>query len=289
VKSLIDVAVPAITFALLVTIGCDLRAADLRRLLGRPGIVLAGLFLPLLALPALALGLIVLFEPPAAVAAGLLIVAACPIGGLSNFYSHLAGASVALSVALTGLSCLVAVLPIPALGAAFERLLDRPLGLNAPLPLLLAQIILMLALPVSLGMWANRRGPRLVERHRTSLRRASLVALSILLALIVLSDLGGFLDELPATLPLAAAFVAASFVAGWLAGLAFRADARDRFTLAAEFATRNVAVAATLAVTLLHRVEFATFATTYVLTEAPLPFLAAIAFRARVAAAPAVE
>ncbi len=43
-----------------------------------------------------------------------------------------------------------------------------------------------------------------------------------------------------------------------------------RFTVAAEFATRNVAVATTVAVTLLHRTDFAVFAVTYFITEVPL-------------------
>ena len=62
------------------------------------------------------------------------------------------------------------------------------------------------------------------------------------------------------------------------------AEARDRFTLATEFATRNVAVAIAIAVTLLHRAEFATFATTYLLTETPLLLLAVYGFRARMRA-----
>ena len=65
--------------------------------------------------------------------------------------------------------------------------------------------------------------------------------------------------------------------------MAGRDDARrpapDRFTLATEFATRNVAVATAIAVTLLGRAEFALFATTYFLTELPLTLLAVAGFR----------
>ena len=57
------------------------------------------------------------------------------------------------------------------------------------------------------------------------------------------------------------------------------ASPSDRFTLAAEFATRNIAVATASAVTLAGRVEFALFATTYFLTGAPLMVGAIIVFR----------
>lgn len=165
---------------------------DFKRLRGRPGIVLAGLMLPLLVLPALAVGLIAGFAPSAATATGLLLIAACPIGGISNFYSHLARASTALSVVLTGSSCLLATLTIPALSVVYELALARPLGLHAPLPLFFVQITFMLLLPVAMGMWVKRRWPEGVERNRAWVQRSSFVAIALLIGLIIGSDLPTF-------------------------------------------------------------------------------------------------
>jgi BASS family bile acid:Na+ symporter len=279
-KPIVDVLVPLITFGLLLTVGADLRVDDFRRLVRQPRIVLAGLLLPLLVLPVLAVALIGAFKPAPEIATGLLLVAACPIGGLSNYYSYLARASAALSVTLTGLSCLLAIVTIPVLGAAFERALGVSLGIRAPLPLLLAQILAMLVLPVWVGMWARRRWPHAIDRWQPRLRRWGMVGLCVLLALVVVSGVGGFVAALAVTAPLAATFVVGSFVAGWIGGVLVRAAPEDGFTLAAEFATRNVAVATVLAVTFLGRIEFATFATTYILTEIPLLLVAVVAFRA---------
>ncbi len=69
--------------------------------------------------------------------------------------------------------------------------------------------------------------------------------------------------------------------AGWITAAAVNADRGDRFTIAAEFGTRNVAVATAIAVTMLGRVEFARFATAYFLTELPLMLVAIAAFRSR--------
>jgi ACR3 family arsenite efflux pump ArsB len=77
----------------------------------------------------------------------------------------------------------------------------------------------------------------------------------------------------------AAVFVAASFAAGWMTGSVVGANGADRFTLAAEFATRNVAIAATIAVTMLGRTEFALFGSVYFLTELPLMLSAVAAWR----------
>jgi bile acid:Na+ symporter, BASS family len=280
-KTLLDIAVPTMTFVLLVGVGLDLTREDFVRLRRRWAVVLLGLLAPLALLPPIAIGLTWVFQPPPDVAAGLFLVAACPIGGISNSYSYLARASTGLSVTLTGLSCLLASVTVPAIGRAFELTLGQPFDLAAPVPLLVAQVVLMLGAPIVLGMWIRRRSPDFAARHRLSFQRLAFTGLGIILALVIANDPKLFLSGLPTTVPLAAAFVVCSMGAGWMTAATVTTDRRDRFTLAAEFGTRNVAVATAIAVTLLGRIEFARFATTYFLTEVPLMLLAVALFRRR--------
>jgi len=158
VKTLIDIAVPLITFVLLGMVGSSLDRSDFARVGRQPRIVLAGLAGPVFLLPPLAVGLVSVFRPPREIEAGLLLIATCPIGGISNIYSYLAGASTALSVALTGLSSLLAVLTIPLLDGVFETALGRSFGFTAPTGLLVVQLAAMLALPIATGMPTNSSG-----------------------------------------------------------------------------------------------------------------------------------
>ena len=278
-KALLDLAVPAVTFLLLLAVGLDLAPADFARVRRQPRVLAAGLVGPLLVLPPLALLLVVLSRPSSDLQAGLLLIAACPIGGISNTYSYLARASTALSVTLTACSSLLAVVTIPALALAFRAALGHPVGFAAPLPLILAQLLLMLALPVALGMWVRFSRPAFAGRSQPYLRALGFGGVAALIVLIVASDPVVFLHGLRDSVPLAATFVAASFLAGWLVGAATGASPPDRFTLATEFATRNMAVAAAIALTLAGRVEFAVFATTYFLTEIPLMLGAIVVYR----------
>ena len=125
-KAFLDLAVPAITFLLLFAVGLDLAPADFARVRRQPRVLAVGLLGPVLVLPPLALLLVVLFRPSPDLQAGLLLVAACPIGGISNTYSYLAGASTALSVTLTACSSLLAVATIPALSLVFGAALGHP-------------------------------------------------------------------------------------------------------------------------------------------------------------------
>ncbi len=219
-KALLDLAVPAVTFLLLLAVGLDLAPADFARVRRQPRVLAAGLVGPLLVLPPLALLLVVLSRPSSDLQAGLLLVAACPIGGISNTYSYLARASTALSVTLTVCSSLLAVLTIPALALAFRAALGHPMGFAAPLPLILAQLLLMLALPVALGMWVRFSRPVFAGRSQSYLRALGFVGVAALIVLIVASDPVVFLHGLRDSVPLAATFIAASFLAGWLVGAA---------------------------------------------------------------------
>jgi BASS family bile acid:Na+ symporter len=279
VKTLIDVAVPATTFILLVAVGFDLTAGEFARIRQQRVIVAAGLIAPLFLLPLTALGLASIFQTPEDVTAGVLLLSACPIGGVSNTYSYLARASTALSVTLTGLSSLFAAVTIPLAGKGIELLRGRPFELDAPAALLITQLLLVLALPVALGMWVRKRSPALAQRIAPTLQRVALIGILLVFALLILADPTAFGAGLSTTVPVAASFVVASFVAGWFTAALATADRRDRFALAAGFGARNVGVATAVAVTFLGRFEFARFSATYAFVEVPLLLAAVALFR----------
>jgi BASS family bile acid:Na+ symporter len=276
---IISVAIPTITFVLMMIVGSDLQTADFRRLLRRSSLIWGGLLVPPLVLPPIALALIAITRPPLATATGLLLIATCPVGGISNTYAYLARASTALSVLLTAMSCLMAVVTVPLVGTAIGYATRVPSVTRVPIVPLLVQLLVTVALPASAGMVARSRWPEAVGEYRSTLQRVVFVLLSLLLALIIASDLAGFVDALPHTVPLAAIFVTCSFLIGGAVGHALGGELPDRVTLAIEFATRNVAVATMIAVIVLGRVDFATFGTAYFLTELPLMAVVTVVLR----------
>jgi BASS family bile acid:Na+ symporter len=280
VKQVVDVGIPLITVLLLVAVGLDLTKRDFAAVRRQPRILAIGLLAPVAALPLVALASVAVFNPPSVLAASLLLVAACPIGGISNTYSYLARASPALSVTLTGLSCLLAVITIPSVTRTFEVTLGRPLGFDVPFGVLLVQLVAMLAVPIGLGMGIRHRWPGLAGERRDAIQRAGFVALALLIVFVIWSEPEDFFSGLRWMVPMAATFISLSFAAGWVAGVVARASRRDRFTLAAEFATRNVAVATAIAVTLLGRTDFAVFLIAYFVTEVPMILVAVGVFRA---------
>ena len=278
-KPLIDVSVIVLSVLMMTALGLDLTGRDFARVRRHPGLVLGGLAGALLLLPPIAVLLIWLLQPVPDAAAAVLLIAACPIGGVANTFSYLARASGALSITLTGLSCLVAAVTMPILGRLFAGMLPDSLSLTVPVSTLLVQFAALLIVPAALGMWVRRRWPEWAIARQPLLRQLSFAGVALVLVLIVLDNPGAFVGGLWTTVPLAAAFVVASTAAGWVTGTVLSPEPGDRFTIAVGFGSRNLGVAMAVAVSLLGRVEFARFAYTYFLAEVPLMLIAVALFR----------
>ena len=285
--ALLGIAAPVTTFMLLIAIGLELNADDFARVRRQRLLVTAALFAPLILLPAIAIGLTQLLQSPQESAVGVLLIAASPVGSISNMYCSLARASMALSITLTGLSSLLAGVALPVTGMALESILARPFDLQVPVGPLAVQLVLLLAVPLALGAWLRRRSPAMAARLGPRLQRWSATAILVVLVLVVLEDVPEFVGELSATVPLALAFVLASVLAGWVMATLITADRRDQFAIASEFGARNVGIATAVAVTILGRLEFARFAAAYALVELPLMLAAVLLFRLSQASRPA--
>lgn len=159
-------------------VALDLRVDNFKRLFRQPKAPLIGLTSQLLLLPLLTLGLIVLFRPPASIALGMLLVAACPGGNVSNFAVHLAGANAALSVLLTSITTLGAVFITPLYFTLLAPLVIDGTGLAHPIYVapydMVRTIVQLILLPLALGMALHYRFPAFTERIRRPVRFASL-------------------------------------------------------------------------------------------------------------------
>ena len=168
---ILETCVPAVAFLLMLAVGLDVTSENLRNVSGRWRFLFAATAAQALMLPAAALLLVAGASPEPRVAEYLLLVAACPGGGMSNVYVYLARANTALSVALTALSSLMAIVTIPLITAAYGRILGYAPGFTLPVPTLLVQLLVMAVIPVILGAWVRNRRPELEQRHGGSSAR----------------------------------------------------------------------------------------------------------------------
>lgn len=264
-----DAVVPAVTFLMMVAVGHSLTATDLRRSATDLRALITASLGQLLLLPAIVTVIVLVLEPSPTVVAGLVLVAACPAGTVSNFYACLAGANAALSISLTVISCLFSFITIPTLVAAgfFFWLDDQP-EINVPITTLVVQLLLLVFLPTCLGMVLRRWRPASTTARDLLLRRASLLAL-ILLVIYVVQDQRSALVSALGELTLASTLFTVMAMAGGF-GLAWATgrSTADRLTYTIEFPCRNLALALMVAVTILGRPDFVVFAAVLLLVQA---------------------
>jgi BASS family bile acid:Na+ symporter len=173
--------VPFFLFTVMMAMGLALTVRDLQKVFNRPRGIIGGLSAQLIMLPLLGIGFGLLYDSPPVIAAGAIILCACPGGVTSNAYTFSAKADIALSIGLTVVASLITVFTIP-----FFTLFALDLHLDqSDIPDLSAlEMIWTLSkftlVPVGLGLAFRAWRPELAKKLVEPMRIIALVALVII-------------------------------------------------------------------------------------------------------------
>jgi len=277
-----QIVLPAALFGVMVTVGMELTRRDFRDLVAAPRGFLIGIAIQLLLFPAIAILVLWVVPLPPAIAVGLAIVAACPSGGFSNVLTLLGRGDLALSISLTSMSSLLAVLTLPlllALALGFADASAEAGGIiSIPLLPTLGQLFMIVLLPVAFGMWARAAHPAWVQRNIDRVQQVAQILLYGIVLVLAVQDREAFSQGIEASLPLGALLFVLSAGAAFFVAIAFLPRAQA-FTIAIETGTRNVGLSTLVAITVLGRVDWAAFGAVYIVPASALGFAAAIAHR----------
>ena len=173
--------VPIFLFTVMVAMGLSLTVADLEAVVRKPKALLTGLSAQMLALPAIGIGLGLLFNSPPIIAAGAIILTACPGGITSNAYVFASRADIALSIGLTAVASVVTVFTVPLLTLlALDLHLDRSDVPTLPAGEMMWSLARLTIVPVAIGMTFRRFRPELAIRMIEPLRVITLIALIVI-------------------------------------------------------------------------------------------------------------
>ena len=114
-------------------IAIDLNYKQFSEVIAQPKSLIIGLISQFILLPAVTFILVKIISPSPAVALGMILVAACPGGNVSNFISSLAKANVALSISMTAIATISAIILTPASFALWGSLYVKTSPLLRPL------------------------------------------------------------------------------------------------------------------------------------------------------------
>lgn len=162
-------------------IALDLNLKDFKYVFQKPKSVIVGLTSQLILLPLLTLLIIFFWQPPPSIQMGMLMVAVCPGGNVSNYFVHRSLGNTALSISLTSIVTFTAVVLTPVSFVLFSSLLGASLGQANGFSVDLGSMIflfcqLVLA-PLAVGMLISYYHPKLRDRIVKPVRWFSILLL----------------------------------------------------------------------------------------------------------------
>lgn len=183
---------PTGLFALNITIAfimfgvaLDIKTEHFKALVRNPKSVLVGVISQFILLPAITFVFILLLDPTPTVALGMILIAACPGGNISNFMSALAKGNLALSVSLTAIATLAATVMTPVnfalWGDWYINFYNKGAGGQLLVPIridfwqMVQTVVILLGIPVILGLAFAHYLPRFTEKIKKPIRKLSIV------------------------------------------------------------------------------------------------------------------
>lgn len=171
-------------------VALELKLDDFRRIFVAPKAPMIGLAAQFILLPAFTYLLTLILHPPPSIALGMILVAACPGGNLSNIITYLARGNCAVSVSMTAVSTAAAIFMTPFNLAFWGGLNPQTAHILKAVSLrpfdVFINIFIILGIPLITGLVLSRVFPSLVEKARKPFKMFSLtVFIGIVLVALV--------------------------------------------------------------------------------------------------------
>lgn len=247
-----EALLPLALAVIMVSLGLALTIEDFRRVVVFPRGVSIGISNLLILSPLLAFAVAELTGLPAELAVGLVLLGASPGGTTANMLTHLARGDTALSVTMTAISSLAAVVTVPLfLGLAIDHFDAGAVTGDLSMLGIVVRVFLITIVPLSLGMWIRSRSPERVARVEPRVKRIALAAFVAVVAGAVAAEWERVVDNVgevaAAALLLNVAAMGISFSIARAARLSDRQATAIAMELGVHNATLAIAVGAAVA------------------------------------------
>ncbi|RLB60877.1 MAG: bile acid:sodium symporter family protein [Deltaproteobacteria bacterium] len=227
-------------------VAIDLKPADFKRIIASPKAPAIGLVAQFLLLPALTFLLTLVVRPHPSMALGMILVAACPGGNLSNIMTHLARGNAAVSISMTAVSTAVAVVMTPLNLSFWGSLNPDTAAIQRQVSLspadVLATVFLILGIPLLVGLAVAHLFPGLVERVRKPFKIFSLGFFVIIVLGALAANWAHFINYVGLVILVVLAHNALALNLGYWSGRLAKLERRDCRAVCLEVGIQNSAL-----------------------------------------------
>lgn len=268
---LATIALPAALAIIMFGLGLSLTVADFARVAKHPRVVSIALVCQLLILPAVAFGLVLLFDLPPLLAVGMMVLAASPGGTTANLFSHLYRGDVALNITLTAVNSVIAVVTLPIVTNFALGYFDPDTGTSMGLQFgKVLQVFAIVLIPVAIGMLVRAKREDFAHRMDKPVRIASALVLVLVIVGTIAAErenVGSYLADVGAITTL---FCLASLALGYWIPKLLGAGRRQSIACSMEIGVHNSTLAIAISISVLDSVDIAIPAAVYGVVMFPL-------------------
>ncbi len=235
----LNIALAVIMFGVALGISID----DFKALTKQPKLVLVGILSQFVLLPLVTYFFILLIEPKPSIALGMMMVAACPGGNISNFMTHLAKGNTALSVSLTAFATFLAMLFTPLNFELYGNLYAPTQNLLKEVSLnpweLVKVVLLILGIPLTLGMLTRHYFANAAKKLSVILKPLSIIVFIAIVAIAFSNNLDVFNNYIKEVLLIGISHNAIALSLGFLVALIAGLKLKERKTITIETGIQN--------------------------------------------------
>jgi len=224
-------------------VALDLQVSDFKRSLKTPKPALIGLACQFFLLPAITFVLVSIIQPIPSIALGLFLVAACPGGNLSNFLTHYAKGNTPLSISMSAISTVLAIVMTP-LNTMFWASLYGPTkeimtSFSISVVDMFTTIFFMLGLPLIIGMYIRKKFPKFAARFNQIMMKLSIVIFVLFVVIMVANNFNAFINNVGAVVWVVILQNLLAICIGYFSSRALKVNERDRRAIAIEVGIQN--------------------------------------------------
>ena len=216
---------------------------DFKRLFKNPKILFTGIISQFFLLPLVTFIFIKLINPMPSIALGMMMVAACPGGNVSNFMTQMAKGNAALSVSLTAFATLVSLVMTPFNLHFWGNLYAPTAQILKTVELdpfeLVKLVLLILGLPLVIGMLVRKNKPNFADKLMKYLKPLSLIIFLIFIIVAFYDNLTIFINYAHYVLIIVIVHNLLAYLTGFYFAKSMRLSYKNQKTLAIETGIQN--------------------------------------------------
>lgn len=242
----------------MIGMGLSLTIKDFTRIFRQPKAVFIGLFAQMIFLPILSFIIATTLKLSAPFAVGLVILAVCSSGAISNLITHVAKGDTALSITLTAFSSFISAFTIPVvISAALLHFTANSETFSLPFIDTIGKIVAITIFPISIGMLIKNYFPDFAAHTQKIVRKLSVILYVFIIILIISQNYDIILPGLKQVGLAVCLLNISALLIGFFLGKLFQLSTNQSITIAVETGIQNCALAVVIASTILQQSEMA--------------------------------